>query len=66
MVQGLPAQATALVDGKIIDVDLLWTRVKRVLQEMIIVRTKRSALDQIMLMEREQGEDDITFISGPT
>lgn len=57
------AHAHALVDGEIIDVDLLWDRVKGVLEDMIIVRTERSALDQIRLLETTRGEDGITFIN---
>lgn len=59
----IPTHAQALVEGEVVDVDLLWSRVTKVLESMIISRSELSVRGQLRRLERVIGEDDIEFVS---
>lgn len=58
---GIPTHAHDLMKGEIVDVH--WDRVTKVLDNMIIVRAKLTAIYQLRPLERITGEDDLTFVS---
>lgn len=45
------------------DVDLLWDKITKVLENMIIAQSEMFAIDKLRRLERIRGEDHIGFVS---
>lgn len=52
---GIPTYDHALMSGEMMDVDLLWDKEAKVLEIMIIVRSKLSTVDPLRKLERIWG-----------